>query len=90
MTVGSALPILVFPMIGDACIPSQNIPNTTAVRKAKEMMAASTLSLVRSSINASYAGCSTGFGCELPRPSLSNLSGVASACQQNLMLHCNN
>jgi hypothetical protein len=51
-----ALPIRVFLAIGDACIHSQNIPNTTAVRKAKDMMAASTLSLVRSSINASFAG----------------------------------
>jgi len=33
-----------------ACIHDQNIPNTTAVRKAKEMTAASTFSLVRNSI----------------------------------------
>jgi hypothetical protein len=42
-----------FPRAGQRSHSSQNMPNTTAVRKAKDMMAASTLSLVRKSINAS-------------------------------------
>jgi hypothetical protein len=46
----------------------QNMPKTIAVRKAKETMAASTLSLVLSSIFASPAG-------------LSRLSGAGSAAQ---------
>jgi hypothetical protein len=54
------------------------------------MMAASTLSLVRSSINASFAGCSTGLGRELPRPNPPNLCGVAPRRQQNSMLQRNN
>jgi hypothetical protein len=54
------------------------------------MMAASTLSLVRSSINASFAGYSTGLGRELPRPNPPNLGGVAPGRQQNSMLQRNN
>jgi hypothetical protein len=51
-----------------ACAQSQNIPTTTAVRKAKEMMAASTLSLILSSIVTSSAGMSRLSGAEHAAP----------------------
>jgi hypothetical protein len=46
----------------------QNMPKTIAVRKAKETMAASTLSLILNSILASFAGMSrlSGAGCAAP------------------------
>jgi hypothetical protein len=48
----------------------QNMPSTIAVRKAKETTAASTLSLILSSILASFAGMSrlSGAGCAAPMP----------------------
>ena len=54
--VAVALPIPASLRSAPCCIRTQNMPKTTAVRKAKDMMAASTLSLVRSSIAASFAG----------------------------------
>ena len=54
--VAVALPIPASLRSAPCCIRTQNMPKTTAVRKAKDTMAASTLSLVRSSIAASFAG----------------------------------
>ncbi len=66
-----------------ACLQPQNMPNTTAVRKAKETMAASTLSLILSSILASFAGMSRHSGAELCGAKLGNLRRVRARCQAN-------
>jgi hypothetical protein len=65
------------------------MPKTTAVRKAKDTMAASTLSLVRSSIAASSAGTSRRLTQVAPRQP-GNLSGKLPTDQQNSMLQRNN
>jgi len=58
-----------------ASIPSQNMPNTTAVRKAKDMMAASTLSLVCSSITASFVGSLRPVDASCPAPTRKSIEG---------------
>src|SRR6185503_7382296 len=63
---GSADPCFLRP--ASCCVQTQNMPKTTAVRKAKDTMAASTLSLVRSSIAASFAGNDRRFGASCPAP----------------------
>ena len=70
-------------------IQSQNIPNTTAVRKAKDMMAASTLSRVCSSITASFAGPNRPLTQVSPRQHW-NLWGRITVGQHISMLQCNN
>jgi hypothetical protein len=68
----------------------QNMPRTIAVRKAKETMAASTLSLILNSILASFAGMRrlSGAGCAAPiRRVYGSLPGVA---KKNRLLQCIN
>jgi hypothetical protein len=56
------------------------MPNTTAVRKAKDMMAASTLSLVRNSIIASMPD-QADVDAKLPRAKNANLGVRRPHCQ---------
>ena len=66
------------------------MPNTTAVRNAKDMMAASTLSLVCSSITASFAGSLQPNDARLPPRHRANLLGCSTVDQPISMLRCNN
>jgi hypothetical protein len=51
-----------------ACADPQTMPKTIAARKAKETMAASTLSLILNSILASFAGMSRLSGADCAAP----------------------
>jgi hypothetical protein len=66
------------------------MPKTTAVRKAKDTMAASTLSLVRSSIAASFAGTSPALLTQVAPRQTRNLGGKLQPDQQIPMLQRNN
>jgi hypothetical protein len=57
------------------------MPKTMAVRKAKEMMAASILSLILSSIVASFAGTSRLSGAERTAPHFGESTYASAGCQ---------
>jgi hypothetical protein len=65
------------------------MPNTTAVRKAKDMMAASTLSRVCSSITASFCRTKPAVDASCPRQG-QNLWVRVAVDQRISMLQCNN
>ena len=88
--VGFQKPIAASSRSNPVLAQPQNMPRTIAVRKAKETMAASTLSLILNSILASFAGMSrlSGAGFAAPiRRVYGRLPGVA---KKNRVLQCIN